>query len=226
MLSVIIISALTTLSLWGPTGPTVLPVPITVPVQARSEQLLASHELNLADRQPDPWVNSIFADNILLNMAYVNGKVTSVQNLNWDEVRQPFHYEFRLEPGQTFAYHSDILPQYQGRVVKTTNAHFNSQEGFKSDGYLVGDGVCHLASLINWVAKDAALNVYAPTNHDFAKINGVDKKFGVAIYSSPLSRDAGAMQNLYITNNRGNPVEFRFDYDGKSELKLTVVELD
>lgn len=173
---------------------------------------LAQHQMSLDDRYPDTFVNGIFKDNILLNISYLDDSTTK-GNVNWNQVEKPFHYSFTLKPGQSFAFHDTLLPQYQGKVVKTTNAHFNAQEGFKSDGYLFGDGVCHLASLINWSAKDAGLEVYAPTNHDFANIPDIPRQFGVAIYSAPGS-SSDEMENLYITNNKLSDVTFVFDYSG------------
>lgn len=193
------------------------------PASAPQKQVLSEKSISLDARQPDPWVNSIFKDNILLNMAYLKGTVSSSNNLDWDEVRKPFKYEFRLEPGQTFAYHEDILDKYQGKVVKTTNAHFNSTDGFKSDGYLMGDGVCHLASLIYWAAKDAGLESYAPSNHDFASINEISREYGVAIFYMPGSKSVGERQNLYITNNFDKPVIFEFEFDG-SNLKTKILK--
>jgi vancomycin resistance protein YoaR len=103
------------------------------------------------------------------------------------------------------------------------NAHFNYDDGFKSDGYLTGDGVCHLASIIYWAAKDAGLAALAPTNHNFATIPEVPKEYGVAIYYIPGSHDTNAKQNLYITNTFDKPVQFAFAYDGTS---LTVKVID
>ena len=125
--------------------------------------------------------------------------------------------------GQEFVFHDQILPEYKGSVVRTTNAHFNYQDGFKSDGYLTGDGVCHLASLIYWTAKDAGLEAYAPTDHDFAEIPGVPKEYGVSIYDLPGAFETSARQNLYITNNLDKPVSFIFNYDG-SNLTVDVIK--
>jgi vancomycin resistance protein YoaR len=100
-------------------------------------------------------------------------------------------------------------------VVKTTNAHYNSTEGFKSDGYLIGDGVCHLASLFYWAAKDAGLETLAPVNHDFAAIPQIDKQYGVAIYADPNNATISQQQNLYIKNNQSEAVTFRVVYNGK-----------
>lgn len=189
---------------------------------------LALHEISLENRQADRYVNEVFKDNILLNLAYLDGRVKKSSDINWDEVRKPFTYEFTLNPSETFAFHEDVLPKFAGKglpadrqVVKTTNAHFNFDDGFKSDGFLFGDGVCHLASLINWVAKDAGLEVQAPVNHDFREIPEIPREFGTSIYYYPGQRFTNAQQNLYITNNFKNPVVFKFHYDGE-KLKIEV----
>jgi hypothetical protein len=174
-------------------------------------------------RYPVASVSKIFKENILLNLAYLDGRVSSPAQINWEEINKPFHSEFTLQPNEAFAYHNAILPEYQDRVVVTTKARFNKQDGFKTDGYLYGDGVCQLASLINWAARDAQLEVFQFTNHDFAAIPEVPKKYGVAIYLDPNNLAASARKNLYIVNNQTKPVTFRFDYiDG--QLKITVTK--
>lgn len=185
------------------------------------EVVVSSHEISLENRYPEMYINETFKDNILLNMAYMEGKVTSKDQINWDEIRKPFQYEFRLDPNQTFAYHEDVLDEYKDKVTKTTNAHFNAGEGFRFSGFLYGDGICHLASLIYKVAKQANLDAYAPTNHDFAPIPEIEKEYGVSIYSYPGRTSANARQNLYITNNKQKSVEFRFEYQ-EEKLKLLI----
>jgi hypothetical protein len=188
-------------------------------VEAASNVVLASHSFPLTDRYDNTFVNDVFKDNILLAMNYMSGAVKSKNDVNWDKVESPFHYEFTLEPGQEFAVHDGTLPEYSENVAKTMNTHFMWNEGYKSDGFLVGDGVCHLASLIYWTARDAGLSSYAPSNHNFAKINDVPKEYGVAIMSpSPLG-------NLYITNSKDKPVTFIFDYDG-TNLAVSVTEIN
>jgi len=159
---------------------------------------LASHSFSMEERYANTFVNDVFKENILLTVKYMgNG--------------------FTLEPGQTFAFDDKVLPEYSGRVAKTTGAHFIYSEGYKSDGLLIGDGVCHLASILYWTAKDAGLSALAPRNHDFAEIQGVPKEYGVAI----LSTDPN--QNLYITNNLDKPVTFEFKYDG-TNLTVTATK--
>lgn len=184
------------------------------------QHILSSHEISLENRYEVKSVSDVFRDNILLNMAYMRGSVTS-KDFNWDEVKKPFKYEFKLDPEKTFAFHDEALDEYKGKVSKTTNAHFNAEEGFKTDGYLFGDGVCHLASLLYWVAKDAGLDAKAPTGHDFMVIPEIAKENGVSIYSNPQSIGSNAQQNLYITNNKGKPITFKFEYN-EDKLKVSV----
>lgn len=189
----------------------------------QSEDILAHRTISLEARYRNAFVNSVFEDNILLTLAYLHGRVKNSTPIKWDTLHKPFSFELTLEPGRTFAYHDQILPQYDGKVAFSTHAHFNGTEGFRSDGYLMGDGVCHLASLINWVAQEAGLQAEAPVNHDFANIPQVPKKYGVAIYTVPGQPSASAEQNLYVTNNRQNPVKLKFDFDG-TNLTFSVVK--
>lgn len=182
---------------------------------------LSSEKISLETRQPDRYINGVNRDNILLTVGYMQGRVNSKSDINWDDLRRPYRSEFKLQPGQVFAFHDDALPQYSKEVVKTTNANFNGTDGFKSDGYLMGNGVCHLASLMNWTATNAGLEVNAPTNHDFASIQGVDRKYGTSIYVNPGSTAANARQNLYIKNNQNVPIVFVLEYDGV-DLKASI----
>ncbi len=187
-------------------------------------QTLATHEFSLEDRYQNTSVNTVFKDNILLAINYTTDSTIDVRQIDWKQIENPFHKTMTLEPGQTFAFHDDVLPQYNGKITTTTHAHFNSQEGFKSDGYLVGDGVCHLASLLYWVARDAGLDTLAPTRHDFAPVPDVPAEFGVSIYDSNQSKSSSnELQNLYITNNKDKSVVFDFDSDGRN-LTITAEE--
>lgn len=186
---------------------------------------LASRQMSLEKRYRVESVNEVFKDNILLNIAYMQGLVKKPTDINWGKIEKPFTTQFVLQPGEIFAFHDDVLPTYAGKVKKTTHAHFNAQEGFKSDGYLYGDGVCHLASLISWAASDAHLGVVAPTNHNFMPIPQIPKKFGVAIYSAPGESSLNQRQNLYVKNTYKKPIAFVFDYKNEA-LKVSVVELN
>ncbi len=181
------------------------------------EKVLSTKEISLDKRYSDPSVNQVFKDNILLNIAYLKGTVKDPSKINWEQVKKPFKYEFKLKPGETFAFHDDVLPEYKDKISQTTNAHFNAQEGFKSDGYLFGDGVCHLASILYWVARDAGIEAKAPTAHDFMIIPEIPKEYGVSIFSN------NATQNLYVKNNKETDLSFRFEYSD-NELKVSVAE--
>lgn len=186
--------------------------------------VMATHTISLDQRYADKSVNDVFKDNILLNLAYMNGQVKDPHSIDWQAVEKPFSFDIMLRKGELFAYHEDILPEYQGLLTKTAKAHFNAQEGFKSDGYLMGDGVCHLASLIYWAAKDAGLEVKAPTNHDFANIPQVPREDGVAIYFMPGQTSTNAQENLYVKNDLNQDVILSFVYDGH-DLTASVEEV-
>lgn len=184
---------------------------------------LASRSFSMEKRYDNKFVSDVFRDNILLTLHYMNGNVTSKKDISWENVQKPFKVEFTLNPGEGFAFQDQILPEYKDKIVKTTNAHFNFDDGFKTDGLLYGDGVCHLASFIYWVAKDAGLEAIHFANHDFAKINEVPREYGVSIRYSPGNFANSARQNLYIINNFDKPVTFVFDYDGVN-LKVSVTQ--
>jgi hypothetical protein len=190
-----------------------LPVPVTV----------SSVQYSLSDRYGNSFVNDVFADNILLSLAYLRGIADSHEKISWEAVRKPFIYHFSLKPGETFAFHDDVLPQFRDQVTLTTNAHFTAQEGFKSDGYLIGDGVCHLASFLRVAALRAGLLVLSPTRHDFAAIADVAPVDAVTIYYDPKNPAQSANKNLYITNNKIHDITFLFDYRDRV-LSIKVAE--
>ena len=165
------------------------------------QNVRAERSFSLADRYPNAWVNDIFRYNILHTLSLMNSKT----------------YSFTLNSGEVFAFHDDVLPQFVGKVTASMHAHFNYDDGFKSDGYLTGDGVCHLASLLYWAARDAGLATLAPTNHNFANVPDVPKEYGVSIFAYD------PMQNLYITNTLNTPVHFAFSVN---ENALTVKVID
>lgn len=189
--------------------------------QEVTNKVLAQHEMSLANRYSVPSVNDVFRDNILLNLAYLSGTVKNPSQINWDNLHKSYTYDFVLKPGEVFAFHDDVLSEFAGKKIITTNAHFDGSEGFRSDGYLYGDGVCHFASLINWVATDAGLKVIAPVRHDFAVIPGISREYGTAIYYSPGSTSANQQQNLYVENTFNTPVRFVFTY-ANDMLKVSV----
>jgi len=193
------------------------------PIIAGNVEPLASREFSLENRYTSEFVNDVFKDNILLTLKYLAQEKIDPKKINFEKVRKPFDYRIVLKPRETFAFHDDVLPEFEGKIAKTTNAHFNGEEGFRSSGFLVGDGVCHLASLLYWVARDAKLEAVSKVNHNFANIPQVPNEYGVSIYAFPGKQTTDQMQNLYITNNRDQEIAFEFIYDGQN-LKITVVE--
>lgn len=193
--------------------------------EAKQPQIeLSSRSMSLDKRYGGVDIpNNVYKDNILLNLAYLNGSVKSKNDINWDELHQPMSMEFTLEPGQRFTYHSIVDEQYSDNIAVTTSTNFGAGDGYKYEGGLYGMGVCHLASLIHWAALDAGVESIAPSNHDFYAIPEIPKQYGVAIYNSPDSPVASAKQNLYIKNTLDSKVTFKFVFDGNN-LKITVVK--
>jgi len=164
---------------------------------------LASQTLDLNTRSPFPSVNEGFSDNILLSLHYLNGEKFSAGKVNWEEIRKPLKISFVLNPDEVFAFHDTNLPQYQNPSV-TMNSKFSMKDGYKFVAGLPGSGVCHLATLMTWVGKEAGLEVTALVNHDFAPVKGVERQYGTSIKSF------SATQNLYIKNTTGVPLVFEF----------------
>lgn len=177
---------------------------ITNPAGSTVPKALSQVTYSLSNRYSNTFVNDVFSDNILLTIAYLGGNIKKGESVSWNKVKEKGETKFALKPGETFAFHDAVLEKYKNKIALTTNAHFNSYEGFKSDGWLIGDGVCHLASFMYVAAKNAGLEVEAPTSHDFAVIPNIEKKDGVSIFSE------NTLQNLYITNNQSKTIAFVF----------------
>lgn len=193
--------------------PLLSPIPEHLLVFNIKEEVFAEHFLDLTIRDEDTNANQAFADNILLALHYLKGDVKG-SKVNWDWARQPFEVSFTLQPGEIFAFHANVLPEFSNPVV-TMNSEFFTYEGYKSVWGLGGNGVCHLASLINWVATEAGLEVIAPNGHNFALIPGVPKEYGTSIRSQSQN------QNLYIRNSMDCPVAFEFEING-TEIKFRI----
>lgn len=188
-----------------------------------SGDVLVEKTLNLTNRQPDSWVNEVFADNIVLTLRYLEDPSfpRPANEREFDKVREPFEISFTLKPAEMFAFQNDVLPQFQGKVVKTTNGKFNLEQGFRSSGLLVGDGVCHLASFINMVAREAGLEVVAYVNHNFAPIPDIPREYGTSIFYMPGQTSTNAQQNLYVINNLNSEVAFVFKIE-QDKIRLSV----
>lgn len=194
------------------------PLPETV-VEEQKIEVLAEKEMDLTDRyEESQFVNEVFRDNIILSLHYLDGREKNKQ-VDWDEIRKPFTVSFILQPGEVFAFHDQVLDEYKDKVVKTMNSKFYADEGYKNSGYIYGDGVCHLASLINWASSEAGLVVEAPANHNFRLIPDIPKEFGVSIRYADYGLNT-QRQNLYVVNNLDNNVNFSFEV---SETKVKVI---
>lgn len=179
--------------------------PLVEPLAAREEQeeVLALKSLDLTNRYENDFVNDVFKYNILL----------AVDNIG---------ESFILQPGEVFAFHDNVLAEFKNGVVKTTNSHFMADEGYKSSGFIVGDGVCHLASLMNWAASEAGLEVVAKVDHNFRLIPDIPKEYGTSIRYSQSGHNS-QNQNLYIKNNKDFAIEFKFRVEENS-LELAVIK--
>lgn len=187
------------------TASLLLSQPVLTPVAGSAGQLvekpvLASGSLDLSNRHPVKSVNDGFKENILINVDYLEKAGGGA---------------LVLQPGEVFAFHKNILPQFKGEKIITQESGFTLKDGYQSVSGLPGNGVCHLASLMNQVASEAGLEVTAEVNHDFAPVPGIKKKYGTSIYFLPDGGSNSQRQNLYIKNNKDYPVEFRFNLEGE-----------
>lgn len=192
-------------------------------INSVQEVILGKEILDLTKRSQNLEVNEIFRDNILLILHYLKGDEKSFVDhdgkTEWEKIRAPFEIEFRLKPGETFTFHDKLLAEFEGKVTKTILVKYEAREGFKAVDGLYGNGVCHLATLMNWVATEARLESVALVNHDFFPVPETPQKYGVAIYYT--GEDEARRQNLYITNNFEFPVIFKFLVDSeKVQLKI------
>lgn len=96
-------------------------------------KVLSQTTYSLTNRYEDPYVNNVFVDNILLTLAYMSGQVKKGEKISWEAMKTPGVDKLVLKPGQTFAFHDTTLEKYKNKLTLTTNAHFISTEGFKSD---------------------------------------------------------------------------------------------
>jgi len=223
LLGLITFFQLTTQQPWLAPIPDSQIVSTSVPA-ANPERLLAQASLDLSHRWPQAEINQGFTDNILLSLHYLKDSADkNSQDVDWEKVRQDFEISFELAPGEIFAFHKNVLPEYKGKNLKTMGSEFVTNQGYKYIGGLGGNGVCHLASLMNWVASEAGLQVEAPTRHNFATIAGVPKEYWTSIRYQENGGNS-QNQNLYIVNNFDFPVEFRFEKKGQ-ELSLKIYNL-
>ncbi|MGI5826190.1 MAG: VanW family protein [Patescibacteria group bacterium] len=174
---------------------------------APPKEVLAEGVLDLSSRNPNKSINEGFKENILVNLGY----------LYKDRDR------LILQPGEVFAFHKNIHPDFKDAVIVTQESEYRSSEGYKPVAGLYGNGVCHLATLMNYAASQAGLEVMAMVSHDFAPVPGIDRKYGTSIKFYPNIGGTSERQNLYIRNTKDSPVEFKFSQEGDL-LKLAIIK--
>ena len=179
--------------------------PDKMSVKVGHVDLLAEKSLDLNTRARGEQVNEVFSYNILLAV-------------------EKFDYGFTLEPGEVFAFHEQIRPEFKKEPLKTGFTGYEASEGYKTILGLPGNGVCHLASLMNWTASDAGLEILALVNHNFAPVPEVPAEYGTSIYYMPDGSRNSANQNLYIKNTFDYPVQFVFSTHDR-ELNLRIITI-
>jgi vancomycin resistance protein YoaR len=162
---------------------------------------VASESIDLSFRYPEQGISEGFKENILIAVNYLNKINNGVIVLN---------------PGEVFSFHKNILPEYENQKVITQESGFMVKDGYKSVAGLGGNGVCHLASLMNWTAREAGLEVRSEVDHNFAQIPGIDPQYGTSIKYVPSGGLNSQRQNLYIKNNKEYPVWFLFELEGEN----------
>lgn len=171
--------------------------------EVEREDILVSHVLDLDNRDESEFVNKVFKDNILLSLDYLGS-------------------DFFLQPDEVFAFHENVLSEFKSKTVKTMGSKFIASEGYRSSGWIFGDGVCHLASLINWTAQGAGLETIAKVRHDFRSIPGVPRDYWTSIRYSPSGHNS-QNQNLYIVNTFDYSVIFKFEVVNNN-LRLKILK--
>lgn len=211
MLNTLITSALTTSLLFVPvTGSEILAGQAPVAGQegelVENPGILAVETLDLSNRYPVESISEGFKENILIALGFLNS--SNLAGLI-------------LQPREVFAFHNKgILLEFKENKIITQESDFTTNTGYKVVAGLGGNGVCHLASLMNKAANKAGLTVTAPTSHSFAKIPGIEAEYGTSI----STRNSPERQNLYIKNNFDFAVQFKFFLVGDN-LSLTILPI-
>lgn len=167
------------------------------------EVVLAEHTLDLNTRAAGEYVNEVFKFNILLTI-------------------EKFDYGFTLEPGEVFAFHDIVRPEFKDEPLKTGWTSYEAKEGYQTVLGLAGNGVCHLATLMNWTASEADLEVTAPVSHNFVPVPEVPREYGTSIRYCQSGCNS-PNQNLYIKNNFDFPVKFIFQ-TSKDKVRLRILK--
>lgn len=216
MLNTIVISALTASLLLTPVGMSDIPAAgrAGTLVAQNKKVILASETMDLSYRYPVESVSKGFKENILVNLYHFSKINSGVDErgteTNNSQVDVPSNFAITLNPGEVFAFHDKISSEFSKDKVITPNSGYGANDGYILISGLYGNGVCHLATLMNYVAQKAGVEVVALTRHDFAAIPGFDREYGTSIsYGNCPER-----QNLYIKNNKEYPLDLGFTLAG------------
>jgi hypothetical protein len=195
------------------------------------EDLLFKAEIDLSKRWHNKSTNDGFRDNILLGLYYLDGgddiplknpNIVNSGSIDWEGLQGDFEISFDLLPGEVFAFHKNVLDDYEDKSLKTMGSEFVTNQGYKVVSGLGGNGVCHLASLITWAATEADLSVTAKADHSFAKIEGVPREYWTSIRYLKNGGNS-KNQNLYVVNNKDYGVKFVFTKKGNI-LSLKIIK--
>ena len=201
MLNTLIASVLSTSLLLTPATGVISPVAGLSAQIMENETILSSESMDLTSRYPVESIGTGFAENILIALSYFASEDEEGKEI------LPDSFSLVLRPEDVFAFHKKgVLSEFKDSKIVSQESDFTTNYGYKVVAGLGGNGVCHLASLINKAALKAGLEVVAPVNHNFASIPGIEKEYGVSI----STRNAPDRQNLYIKNSFEYPVEMRF----------------
>jgi len=181
-----------------------------------SGRTLIFDEFNLG-----PYADEVLSFNILRYFHYLKG---DAEEFAGGENREPFEGSFVLNPGEVFAYHPEVLEEYRNQVAVTPETNLSMADGYKALEGLPANGVCYSASLFNWVASEAGLEIVAKVNHDFFPVPGVPQEYGTSIYHLAGSHSS-RLQNLYIRNTYDSPVEFRYFASGRGVVLVVLTSI-
>lgn len=222
MLNILVSTALTTSLLLTPVGgSTTLTAGQAACLVDKTKLVLSTGTMDLSYRYPIENTSRVFAENILVNLYHLSrlGKGESEQITEGFKPQEnvPASFSLTLQPGEVFAFHDQVLNQYKESKIVAPEGGYRPKDGYILLGGLYGNGVCHLATLMNYVARRSGVEVTALTRHDFAPVPGFDREYGTSISTG----NSPERQNLYIKNDKEMPLELKFDLQG-NELVFTM----
>jgi len=96
-----------------------------------------------------------FKDNILLAVNYATNSKINPTNIDWEKIDSQYKGTLTLNRVKHLLSMTMSCRNSPEKWLSLLMLILIRRKDLKSDGYLVGDGVCHLASILYWVAKDA-----------------------------------------------------------------------